>query len=206
MVEEVFKRQKKAVHEWLGSEINLRYATGFHLPLLSSGDGTFNTNSALAVGYEYHLANINPMLKKWTVELEVEGRSANIIIENYRFSSAEYLFKAWTYYYFHSTPLSIEQYLLYAGLGIQQGIASLTSNSLRNSYNYQISGLPSFRAGIKYKFVNSKIQLFGMNFGANMLLTMAPLRYQNLNRGRLFRGTSTRKFSSTLSIGLSIYL
>ena len=206
VVEEVYSRQKKAIHEWKGSEINLRYTTGFHLPLLSSGDGTFNAKSALSLGYEYHLANIKPFLKKWTVEFEMEGRQSNLIIEDYRFSSSEYFFKTWVYFYLHNTPLTLEQYLVYAGLGFQQGFATLSSETLRNDYDYQISGFPSFRTGIKYKFVKSKIQLFGLNFGANLLLTMTPLSYQNLRRGRYFKGSNVEKVSSTLSAGLSIYL
>ena len=206
VVEEVYNRQKKAIHEWKGSEINVRYATGFHLPFINSSDGIFKVNSALGVGYEYHLANIKPLLKRWTVEVEMEGRHSSLVIEKYRFSSSEYFFKAWAYYYFYNTALNIEQYLIYAGMGIQQGMAILSSAPLRNSYDYQISGLPSFRVGGKYKFVGSKAQLFGMNFGAHILLTVAPLSYQSLKRGRYFRGSNVEQISSTLSLGLSVYL
>ena len=207
IVEEVYRRQKQAIHEWKGSEVHLRYATSFNVPLISNSDGTFNTDFAFALGYEYHLANIKPLLKKWTVELEMEGRNSNLVIENYRFTSAEYLFKAWSYYYFYNTPLTLERYLLYAGLGIQQGLATLSLPSpARNSYDYQISGFPSFRAGVKYKFAGDKFQLFGMNFGANLLLTVTPLRYQSLRRSRLLRGSNTQKTASTISAGLSIYL
>ena len=206
IVEEVFRRQKKAVREWKGSEIHLRYATGVYIPLLSRTNETFKPNYALTLGYEYHLANLKPFFKKWSLELEIESRNSNISIENFQFSSQEFFFKAWSYFYFYNTPLTIEQYLVYAGLGIQQGFASLSSPSLRNSYNYQIFGFPSVRVGAKYKFAKKKLLFSKLNFGANMLLSFTPLNYQNLKRGRQFRGSNTKQVSSTLSIGLSIYL
>ena len=205
VVEEVFQRQKMAVQEWKGSEIHIRYATGFHIPLIGHDD-TFNTKLALSAGYEYHLANINSLWKKWTLELEAENRNTNLNIEGYRFSSQEFLFKAWCYFYFHNTALSIEQYLAYLGLGIQQGAASLSSSSLRNNYEYHISSFPSLRVGAKYKFAKDKLLFSKLSFGANLLLTIAPLRYNNLTRGRQFKGSNIQKVSSTISIGLSIYL
>ena len=206
VVEEVYLRQRKAVQEWKGSEINLRYATGLSVPLLKLNDDTFDTNYTLAIGYEYHLANIKPILKRWTVELGFGNHNSDLVIENYRFSSQEFFFKAWCYFYLYNTPLTLEQYLVYAGLGIQQGFASLSSPSLKNKYNYRISGFPTLRVGAKYKFAKTKTLFSKLNFGVHALLTMTPLNYQNMKRGRQFRGSSAQKISSTLSIGLSIYL
>ena len=206
VVKEVYQRQKKALREWKGSEIHLRYSTGFHLPLLSNSDDTYKSSFALSAGYEYHLANIKPKLKKWSIEAGMGIHQSNLLINNYWLSSQEYIFQMWSYYYFHKTSLTIEQYVFYAGVGIQYGTASLSSSSLRNSYDYQISGTPSFRLGAKYKFEKNNFQLFGHNIGINFLLTASPLKYLNRRRGRTFKGGSVNKFSSTLSIGLSTYL
>ena len=206
VINEVYRRQKKALREWIGSEIHLRYSTNFFLPFLSDLDDTYKSNFALSAGYEYHLANVKTHLKKWSLEAGLGIHQANIFIDDYWLSSKEYLFGIWGYYYFQNTALTIEQYVLYAGMGIQYGTATMSSSILRNSYNYQISGTPSFRLGLKYKFSDNNIQFFGHNIGVNMLLTAAPLKYLNLRRGRTFRGSSVDKFSSTLSIGLSTYL
>ena len=206
VVHEVYRRQKKALREWTGREVHLRYSTGFFLPLLSDSDDTYKPNFAFSAGYEYHLANAKPHWKKWSIEGEVGIHQSNISVDNRWLSSQEYLFKAWGYYYFYNTALTIEQYVFYGGLGVQYGTATLSSPKWRNSYDYQISGTPSFRLGGKYKFAQSNFQLFGYNVGVNFLLTASPLKYLSLKTGRTLPGRNLDKFSSTLSIGLSTYL
>ncbi len=146
------ERRKRAFNNKSGHEIFIHYAIGLYDSTSSYDQENKGTGNDLTFGYEFHLEKTSELLRKWSINLSYSRGHNYYDIGNLNASSDEISYKSIVNWYFYNEPTTVKKYIMYLGLGIKRGEASLSSTHLDKKYFYQIKSFPSYHLGLKYRF------------------------------------------------------
>lgn len=117
-------------------------------------------------------------LKRFTVEASARRSQDGLYGGEANFKSVEYSVAAHINWYPYHIPSMVGVNIPYIGLVFRTGIVTLSSDSLGEQGNYQMTGFPGIRGGIKYNFENS----YGVRLTGS---------FERLNLERLVRNADT---------------
>lgn len=206
-IEEEEMRQYKSLTQKTGNELSFRVSSALVGHSTSEDSNHQNKGYSLSIGYEYHLMRTSMALSRLSFEIFGQQSVENIDIGgiNGRFTSGS--FGGQLLYYFYNNPAIISQWAWYGGLGIRRGSADVTSVDLSTDYEYQVTGLPIWSIGTKYRFrsgdsFEDDIPVgAGLNIrlsGERMNLTSVTTNNDNVQTNIIINDVK-------LTIGLSVY-
>lgn len=206
-IERERRRQEFSLDRRAGNELLFRATTALTNKTTVEDDNNQNTGYALLIGYEFHLSRTNPEITNWTIEMNLERalRYYDLGGVNGRFEEGS-VFGAVNYYFFNR-PDMVRKYLLYGGVGIRRGNATVTSPSLSKDYEFSVFSIPTLQGGMKYRFSagDEREDGFDVGLGANLLIQSELSRYSSTSEvdddiSALFITTNLR-----MSFGFSVY-
>jgi len=167
-IQHELKRQSKALNELNSSEIRLYYINGLSSHVTAADPLNQNLNFAVGLSYEYHLASIKQYLSKFSLEVGLLQESTNFDISGINGKFSEGNFSMYLNWFFSSAPSTIDTFIPFLSLGFKRGSSVVSSSKLTKSYRYQVTGLPSWKLGFKYRFkagdTREELLKFGMGF------------------------------------------
>jgi hypothetical protein len=151
-IEEEERRQYRSLTEKSGNELSFRISSGLISHSSSEDPNHQNKGYSLSLGYEYHLMRTTPTLLKFSLEVFMQRSIENIDLggTNGRFASGS--FGGQILYYFYNNPASIKAWAWYGGIGMRRGNGDMSSVDLSAPYDFQVTGLPIWSIGTKYRF------------------------------------------------------
>ena len=151
-IEEEERRQYTSLTEKSGNELSFRISSGLVSHSSIEDPNHQNKGYSISLGYEYHLMRTSPELMKFSIEVFLQRSIENVDLGgiNGRLSSGS--FGGQIIYYFYNNPVSIKAWSWYGGLGIRRGNGEVTSVDLTAPYDFQVTGLPIWSVGTKYRF------------------------------------------------------
>ncbi|MGB0452825.1 MAG: hypothetical protein ACPGJV_03850 [Bacteriovoracaceae bacterium] len=206
-IEKERRRQELALDRRAGNEILLRMTTALVANTAVDDSNNQGMDYALSLGYEYHLSRTSFDIKKWTIELQAEIglRYYDIGGLNGKFNERSFL--GVLNYYFYNRPDQVRKYLIYAGLGLRRGEATMSNPNLTRDYNYQLVTLPTTQIGLKYRFQAGDEREDGMDvgMGANILIQNEVSRYNATDEIEDDIESLVISNNFRMSFGLSLY-
>ncbi|WP_127715971.1 hypothetical protein [Halobacteriovorax sp. HLS] len=151
-IEEEERRQYESLTQKSGNELSIRISSGLVSHSSSEDLNHQNKGYSLSLGYEYHLMRTSMSLLKYSIEIFAQRSIENIDLGgiNGRFATGS--FGGQLLYYFYNNPASIQKWAWYGGLGMRRGNAEVSSVELSIPYEFQVTGLPIWSVGTKYRF------------------------------------------------------
>lgn len=206
-IEEEERRQYDSLTQKTGNELSFRISNGIASHASDEDPNHQNKGYSLSIGYEYHLMRTTSSLMRFSLEVFGQRSVENIDLGgvNGRFSSGS--FGGQLLYYFFNNPASIMAWSGYVGIGMRRGNADVTSVDLSSDYDFQVTGLPIWSLGTKYRFktgdsFDDDIPIgAGLNIrlsGEQMNLTSISTVVDNINSNIVINDIK-------LTIGLSVF-
>ncbi len=171
-IAEEVERQKRALFEKSGSEINFGYHSALSSHTTNEDKNYQGTDYSLSLGYEYHLGNASALLSRLSLEGSLETGLGFYDLGGINARFAESSFRVYSYFYFLYPPNSLNRLMPYLGLGFRRGKASVYSPNFSKGtkeYTYLLVAFPSYRLGVKYRFQSgdSKNEVVKFGLGLN---------------------------------------
>jgi len=206
-IEEEEMRQYKSLTQKTGNEVSFRISSALVEHSTSEDSNHQNKGYSISIGYEYHLMRTSMSLSRLSLEIFGQQSVENIDLGgvNGRFTTGS--FGGQLLYYFYNNPAVISQWAWYTGLGLRRGSGDVTSVELSSPYEFQVTGLPIWSLGTKYRFrsgdsFEDDIPVgAGFNIrlsGERMSLTSVSTNNDNIETNIVINDIK-------LTIGLSIY-
>lgn len=206
-IERELKRQKRALNERAGHELNFRFASGMSKNSNSDDPNHQSNDYGINFGYEFHLYNTHESLENFTLEGVIDRTIGHYDLGGINGRFLEGSFKGFINYYFWNPPQKLYSYLPFIGIGYRRGNADVTSFSLDKDYNYTLVGFPSYRFGLKYRFKagDTKDETVKIGMGLSLMFSQETVQYAVVNTltDNIF-GTFQNN-QSKFSVGLNVY-
>jgi len=200
-------RQQNALNNKISHELILRY--DWAINNLSAPEDADNQGHGmdLGVGYDLNLARTGELFSSFSAEFFYYQGINYYLTGALNTYSSEYYFKSSLNWYFYNTPSSVRRYMCYLGAGFKFGNARVYAEDLSRSVDYQISALPSYQLGVKYRFSGGDELGDFFRFGAGMNLVLSYetlLLSANETYGQLVSGMVENQ-NLRIGIGFSFY-
>ncbi|MBL6988869.1 MAG: hypothetical protein ISR65_03790 [Bacteriovoracaceae bacterium] len=215
IVEEKIK-QTYALGNDLGNEFHLFYNLGMIRNSTPDDQNNQIIPMAFGISYEYHLGRTLKFLERWTLKFAYSVGLASYNVGGVNARAVETSYKGFLHWYFYNTPATLNKYSFFLGLGIMMGTANLTSDKFtvldyraKSRYQYQVSAIPSFHLGSKYRFYNGKKFIDGeyvnLEYGLMALVTYQSKRLSvNESQSEFIYGIIDA-YDLEFTVGVSIY-
>lgn len=166
-IEAEYQRRERALNELEGHEMWLRFFGGVNRNTHDEDPNYQRMDYSLAVGYNLHFSRISMDLKNWSMDFLLENSVNHYALNDELNAQSKDLF-AGTFlnYYWLNNPLTLNKFIGHVGVGMKIGQGDAVSVSGVDSYSYQIIGLPSLAAGLKYRFRAGDLTRDTLNVGA----------------------------------------
>lgn len=151
-IEEEERRQYESLTQKSGNELSFRVSSGLVSHSSSEDPNHQNKGYSLSLGYEYHLMRTTPNLLRFSLEVFMQRSIENVDLGGINGRLASGSFGGQVLYYFYNNPASIKSWAWYGGLGIRRGNGEVSSVDLSGPYDFQVTGLPIWSLGTKYRF------------------------------------------------------
>lgn len=206
-IEKEAKRRELALSELDGNEIMFHYSNG----LGQHGNSTDQNNQGrgynFGLSYDLHLSRTSQNLKQWSLQFIVEKESSSYDTGVYNAKSSELSYGAYVNYYFVNTPLTLNSFIMLAGVGVKSGMATLSSGELSKEYSYQVLSIPALQVMTKYRFRSGDLTEENVNAGASLNFGI-NIDIKNLSSVDTISDDINSKISVTdlkYTLGMSVY-
>lgn len=134
----------------------------------------------IGLAYDLHLTRANPNLKSLSLQLGIELGASTYDLGGINGVSSEIKYGAILNYYLINNPLSMNSFILEAGVGLKGGDSTMKGYTLSKQYTYQIISVPVFQVLTKYRFqagdLTEDTVKMGSAFNAGVILEKKRLR------------------------------
>jgi hypothetical protein len=152
-IDEFNQRKELVLHNKPSHEILMRLSFALNRNTTDTDPNYQSINKSLYIGYEWHLMKASYFLRYFSLEFGAESTSGQYEVgNNTNAYSYEFAGRMMLNFYLNNYPSSVGKLNWYIGAGGKLGNAVLRSINLSRSYNYFQITLPSFQAGVKYRF------------------------------------------------------
>ncbi len=178
-IEAEYGRRERALSELEGHEVWFKGFGGLNRSTNTVDDNYQRMNYALSVGYNLHFSRISEDLKNWSMDFYLENAvNFYAINDNFNAEAKDLFAGSMLNYYFLNNPLTLNKFIGHVGVGLKIGQGDAATVDINRTYSYQILGLPTFSAGLKYRFRAGDLSRDTVNVGAAMAL---GVQYERLN-------------------------
>lgn len=152
-IDEFNQRKELILHHKPAHELTMRLAFSLNRNT-SDADPNYQTvNKSLYIGYEWHLMKASHFLRYFSLEFGAESTSGQYEVgTDLNAYTYEFAGRMMLNFYLNSFPSAVGKLNWYIGAGGKIGNAVVKSENLSRTYNYYQLTLPSFQAGVKYRF------------------------------------------------------
>ena len=202
-----YERVTFALENRISHELIFRFSTDLNVNT-SKYDNNFNgAGRALEISYEFHMLRYFKKLSPFTIELT--GRVGDDFYDMGRINveSQERSIGLGINWYILNNPSALNRYMPYVGVSYMTGEGELMGANFKESYSYQIKRIPSWRAGMKYRFRagDEDDDLVNLGVGVNILFSYESVSVlANEQVDEDIYGTA-RFTDRRLAFGVSVY-
>ncbi len=184
------RRRETALNELDGNEIMLHYSGSTSDHTNKEDPNYQNLGYNLGLGLDLHLSRTSLNLKKWSLQFVLEKGVSDYNIGSQNARGEEGLYGVYLNYYFINNPLTLNSFIVLAGLGIKSGTISMSNGELSKEYSYRVLTLPSVQLLSKYRFRSGDLMEDTVNVGTsfnaglvidNKRLTVVDYLADNIN-------------------------
>lgn len=184
------RRRESALNELDGNEIMFHYSGSTSDHTNKEDPNYHNLGYNLGLGLDLHLSRTSLKLKKWSLQFVLEKGVSDYDVGNQNARGEEGHYGAYLNYYFINNPLTLNSFIVLAGLGIKVGSISMSNAELSKEYSYRVLTLPSMQLLTKYRFRSGDLMEetvnVGISFNAgividNKRLTVVDYLADNIN-------------------------
>ena len=152
-IDEHSQRKSLILHNKPSHEFLLRLSFALNRNTTDADPNYQTINKSLFVGYEWHLMKASHFMRYFGLEFGAETTSGQYEIgEGLNAYTYEFAGRMMLNFYLNSLPSAVGKLNWYIGAGGKIGNAVVNSLNLSQKYNYFQVTLPSFQAGVKYRF------------------------------------------------------
>ena len=134
-------------------EVLLRLSVSLNRNTTDSDPNYQSVNKSFYIGYEWHIMKASQLMRYFSIEMGVETTSGQYEVGNgINAYTYEFAGRLMLNYYLNDLPSAVNKLNWYVGVGGKAGNALVKSINLSQEYNYYQLSIPSFQAGVKYRF------------------------------------------------------
>jgi hypothetical protein len=160
------RRRELVFNELDGNELLFHYSGSLNDHSTSTDQNYRNLGFSLGLGYDLHLSRTSQDLKNWSLQFILEKGVSDFDIGGVNGRGQEGAYGMYVNYYFINNPLTLNSFIVLAGLGIKAGSISMSSPELHKEYTYQVLTLPALQLMTKYRFRVGDLAENTVNVGA----------------------------------------
>jgi hypothetical protein len=130
-----------------------------------------------------------PSLRDWSVQFSGEWGVCQYDLGGINGTSQEKVYGAMLNYYIINNPLTLNAFIVEAGMGIKAGVAQMNGTGMARKFSYQILSAPTIQLLSKYRFragdLNEDSVKIGSALIAGLVLENKKLSLQDLSAGTI---------------------
>ena len=161
------RRKELALNELDGNEILFHYIGPVSAHTTDEDPNYRTLGYSFGLAYDLHLSRTSKNLKNWSLQFELEKGVADYDIGGQNARGQEGAYGAYVNYYFVNNPLTLNSFIVLAGLGIKAGTIDMDNPTLSKKYSYQLLTLPAMQLMTKYRFRSGDLTEDTVNVGAS---------------------------------------
>jgi len=207
-LDEFHQRQNLVAHHKPAHEFLFRLSFSVNRNTTDADPNYQSGNKSLYAGYEWHVMKASHLLRFFSIEFGFETTSGQYEVgENLNAYTYEFAGRLMLNYYLADFPSAVGKLNWYVGVIGKVGNALVRSINLSQEYNYYQLSLPSFQAGVKYRFRAGDEMDVLPRMGLGWSLSLIADNHSFYNSRELFDDIKSNFYAADLKIvmGLGIY-
>jgi hypothetical protein len=182
-------RRERVLNEREGHEFMLHYSGSLSDHTTAADQNYRAPGYLIGVSYDLHLARSMPSLRDWSVQFSGEWGVCQYDLGGINGTSQEKVYGAMLNYYIINNPLTLNAFIVEAGMGIKAGVAQMNGTGMARKFSYQILSAPTIQLLSKYRFragdLNEDSVKIGSALIAGLVLENKKLSLQDLSAGTI---------------------